>query len=395
MKKRKLFYKVEKYLDHKNAIVVTGIRQVGKTTLLKQLFDHVKSDYKVWFDLDNPLDQLLFENTDYHAIYRELVTIVKSGEERLFIFLDEIQNLPAITRVMKFLIDHYQVKFVVTGSSSFYLRNLFPESLSGRKFLFYLPPLSFQEALYFHNKVDLDQLLSNELNDVLKQQSLYHYKKQSEEYLRYLQFGGFPEVVTTVDDDLKKMVLKNIFSSFFEKDLRLLSDFREIRELRDLIRLLAPRVGSMLDITRIASELSVDRKKIYAFLDFLQGTYFIHLLPKYAKGIDRSVAGGKKVYFSDNGILNLLGPITESQLLENAVINQLAIYGELSFYNYRNTSEIDCILDKKIAFEIKQTGTEHDYKKLSKLTDKLGIRKKYIISQNFRDMYGIVYPQFL
>lgn len=135
MYKRAHFDTISPQLYHKNAIVITGMRQVGKTTLMRQLFDDFEGK-RLWFDLDNPLDQMIFENIDYNAIYSDLVRMshVKSNE-RLLVCIDEIQNLPEITKIIKYLIDHYGVKFIVTGSSNYYLRNLVPESLSGRKFL--------------------------------------------------------------------------------------------------------------------------------------------------------------------------------------------------------------------------------------------------------------------
>jgi len=174
-----------------------------------------------------------------------------------------------------------------------------------------------------------------------------------------------------------------------------MSDYRDIRELRDLILLLVPRVGSMLDVSKLASELGVDRPKIYNYLEFLQGTFFIKLLPKFSKSVDRSVAGGKKVYFSDTGILNIIGNVNSGQLLENAVINQLNNYESLSFYNKKNVNEIDAILNKEIAFEIKSKGIQADLDKLKKITEKIGIQSGYVISKEYVDLDGIVFPMFL
>lgn len=394
MKNRKLFFDILDHMDHKNAIVITGLRQVGKTTLLRQVYE-VVGENKLWFDLDNPLDQMLFEDIDYHAIFRTLADRVHDRRQRIHVFLDEIQNLPRITKVMKFLIDHYGVKFFVTGSSGFYLKNLFPESLSGRKFLFQLPPMSFREILYFHDLISADDLRQHKLENALADTTIHAYKKYEKEYDQYLRFGGFPEVVTTEDPALKMLVLRNIFSSFFEKDLIFLSDYKDIRELRDLLLLLVPRVGSMLDVSRLASELGIDRRKVYHYLEFLQGIFLIRLLTKFSHSIDKSVAGGKKIYFADNGILNLIGRVNDGQLFENAVINQLSFYGPLSFYNYRNTAEIDAILDGAIAFEVKLTATQGDREKLAALAKKLGIPKLYLISRNFRQAHDVVYPFFL
>lgn len=394
MLKRELFYTIQTQLYHKNAIVITGMRQVGKTTLMRQLHDEFEGK-RLWFDLDNPLDQMVFENIDYNAIYSDLARMsdVKNNE-RLLVCIDEIQNLPEITKIIKYLIDHFGVKFIVTGSSNYYLRNLFPESLSGRKFLYVLPVLSFREFLFFNGQLSENQLTGN-IDDVLKPKSKFNILQTKELYSDYLAFGGFPEVVTTANRDTKRLILKNIFASFFEKDIKVFTQLKDVRELRDLILLLAPRNGNILDVSKLSSELGINRVKLYNYLEFLEGIFFLCLLPKYSKSIDRSVVGGKKVYFSDTGILNLVAKVTDGQLLETAVANQLAYYGELSFYNKRNKSEIDFILNKEIAFEVKQKALEPDSRKLQRLAKEIGIEKQYLISNTVSEMDNIVYPWFL
>lgn len=394
MQKRLLFYELKKRLPHKNTLIITGMRQVGKTTLLRQLYDEV-SPPKLWFDLDNPLDQKIFESLDYHAIHDYLVSLAASHRKKLTVFLDEVQNLPQITKVIKFLLDHYGIKFIVTGSSSFYLKNLFPESLSGRKFLYELPPFTFREFLYFKNILTPKQANTFSLTTNLSAFNEVEHHRRENFYREYLNFGGFPEVIHTADITTKKSILKNIFTSFFEKDLQLLSDYKDIRELRDLILLLVPRVGSMLDITKLAGELGVERAKIYHYLEFLQGTFFIRLIPKFSQSIDRSVAGGKKIYFTDTGVLNTIGPVNAGQLLENAVINQLASYGKISFYNQRNTAEIDAIINNQTALEIKLTGTQKDFTKLAKLAAKLNINKSLVVSQTYRPYKNFISPVFI
>ena len=377
-----------------NAIIITGMRQVGKSTLMHQLFDEFEGK-RLWFDLDNPLDQLVFENLDYNVIYNDLVRLsdVKKSE-RLLVCIDEIQNMPEITRIIKYLIDYFSVKFIVTGSSNYYLRNLFPESLSGRKFLYMLPVLSYREFMYFNGRLKENQLATS-LEEAIQPKSKVHVLQTKELYDEYLEFGGFPEVVLTSNRDSKKQILKNIFASFFEKDIKVFNELREVRELRDLILLLAVRNGNLLDVTKLASELSVNRVKVYNYLEFLEGIFFMRMVPKYSKSIDRAVAGGKKVYFSDTGMLNLVAKVTDGQLLETAVANQLANYGKLSFYNKRNKSEIDFILNKEIAFEVKQKGLEADYKRLQNLAGEIGIERQYLISNSMSVVENAVYPWFL
>lgn len=394
MKKRILFRELAKYLKNKEALVITGMRQVGKTTLLRQIYDFLGDASKLWFDFENPLDVKNFEDIDYDNIYKRLENML-SGKGRMVVFIDEIQIFPEITKIIKYLVDHYNVKFFVTGSSNYYLKNLFPESLSGRKFLFHLEPLSFGECLYFKNKISEKELDSRMISTVVEKSDIFYHKKFETEYDNFLRYGGFPAVVLAEDKETKKQILKNIFASFFEKDLKILSDYKDVQELRDLLLLLVPRVGSMLDIVKLSSELRLNRPKIYQYLEFLQGTFIIKLLPKYTKSIDRKIAGGKKIYFNDTGLLNIIGNVNDAQLFENAVVNQLSRYGNLSFYNKRNTAEIDAILDEKISFEIKLNGAVRDYSKLKKISSRLKIEKNYLISKNFIDKKGFISPVVL
>jgi predicted AAA+ superfamily ATPase len=395
MKKRSLYYEILPHINHKNAIIICGMRQVGKTSLMRMLYDITKGS-KLWFDFDNPLDQILFEAIDYNHIYYELKkqASLKEGE-RLFVFIDEIQNFPDITKVIKYLIDHYQVKFIVTGSSNYYLRNLFPESLSGRKFLYTLHPLSFSEFLFFNGSITESDLIDLKPEHIYKKHTRAEYEKRSRYYDEYIEYGGFPEVALTPDIKTKQLVLKNIFASFFEKDIKVFTELKEVRELRDLIILLAPRNGNMIDISKIASELGINRVKVYNYLEFLQGIFFLKLVSKHTKSIDKSVAAGKKVYFSDTGILNLVARVTEGQLFETAICNQLEVYGHLTFYNKRNTAEIDFILDHETAFEVKMKADQGDLDKLKKLVGAVQVSNYFVISKKYIEMDKVILPQFI
>ena len=394
MFKRELFNTILPHLQHKNAIVITGMRQVGKTTLMQQLATAWEGKY-VWYDLDNPLDHLLFENIDYKVIFEDLKQAagVKDGE-RFLVCIDEIQNFPEITKIVKYLIDYFGIKFIVTGSSNYYLRNLFPESLSGRKFLYVLRSLSYREYLYFNQQLSESEL-HIDYEDVFKVHSTAAIHKRKELFEQYMEFGGFPEIALTKNNVTKRLILKNIFASFFEKDIKVFSELKDIKELRDLIILLGPRNGNILDVTRLSSELGINRVKTYNYLEFLEGTFFLRLIPKFTKSIDRSVAGGKKVYFSDTGMLNLITKTSPGQLLETAVANQLQHYGKVSYFNKRNTAEIDFILNDELALEVKQKAIEPDLRKLEKLAHHLNIPKYYIVSNTPSNLNPVVYPWFL
>ena len=146
---RKILDKIRPYLNQKEIIVLTGMRRVGKTTVYQILFDEIKSNNKIFLDLENPLNQKIFEEINYDNVWLNLQRLNINPKEKAYIFLDEIGAMPKIVKVIKYLFDHYNIKFFLTGSSSFYLKNLFPESLAGRKFTFELYPLDFEEFLIF------------------------------------------------------------------------------------------------------------------------------------------------------------------------------------------------------------------------------------------------------
>ncbi|MCH8010919.1 MAG: ATP-binding protein [Candidatus Marinimicrobia bacterium] len=100
-------------------------------------------------------------------------------------------------------------------------------------------------------------------------------------YEEYLTFGGFPQVVLTEDESQKQRYLSDIFTSYFEKDVRVMADFRRMSAFRDLLFLLMQRVGSKLEITKLSSEVGVSRETVYSYISFLEATYVLFLLPPF------------------------------------------------------------------------------------------------------------------
>jgi len=149
LKERLLFNQIKKYIDSPEAIVVTGMRRVGKTSLIRFIYDKIDSDNKIFLDLENPLNQKYFEEENYETIKSALEFLGIDFTKKSYLFLDEIQLLKNLPSVVKYLIDHYRIKCFLTGSESYYLKNLFSESLVGRKYIFELFPLNFKEFLLF------------------------------------------------------------------------------------------------------------------------------------------------------------------------------------------------------------------------------------------------------
>jgi len=149
---RKIFSELTDHLDKRQITVITGMRRTGKTTLAIELLRQAKDTNQIFIDLERFDNRELFTDPNYDNIIRQLTGRGLDFTRKAWIVLDEIQLVPHITSVLKYLYDHYPIKFIVTGSSSFYLKNLFSESLAGRKILFELYPLSFGEFLNFRGE---------------------------------------------------------------------------------------------------------------------------------------------------------------------------------------------------------------------------------------------------
>jgi len=384
---RKVFPNIMAYLPLKEIIVITGMRRVGKSTLLSMIYDSIESGNKVMLDIENPLDRIIFEEKDYNNILQNFEKLSIEKGKKIYILLDEIQAYPDIVRPIKYLYDHYDIKFIVTGSSSFYLKNLFPESLAGRKIEVELFPLDFDEFIYFKGATK-ELVIKATLFSVDKSELNYH--KRIKLYDEYLQYGGFPQVVLASTNELKKIYLRDIFKSYFQTDLLQLTNIKNISQLRDLIILLAVRTGNKIDVTRIASELGITRETVYNYLSFLSGSYFFHFISRYGKNADKEISSTQKVYICDNGIANEISKLTEGQLLESAVYLNLRKYGNVKYYHDKSQREIDFVLpDQNFAIEVKRNAISIDFLKLNRFAGSLNIENKQVISYNYSNEEGI------
>jgi len=385
---RKIYDLLIEQLSFREMVVLTGMRRTGKTTLLRMVFNKIESRNKIFLDIDNIIDQKLFDEDDFNNIWKNLKPHGIHPEEKVYIFIDEIQSKPEITKIVKYLYDHYNVKIFLSCSSSIYLKNLFPESLSGRKVIFELFPLDFEEFLTFKEKPNP---FSKSFIEKEKGRNYFVFEKYKNDYEEFLSFGGFPQVVLENDENHKIRILKDIFNSYFEKDVHSLADFRQVNTLRDLILLLFQRIGSKLDISKLASALNVSRPTIYSYLSFLEQTYFISLITPYSKSVDREISGTRKIYSCDTGFVNLFAKVDEGNLLENAVFNCIRHYGKVNYYQKRTGVEIDFLLpDRSTTFEVKSRADQRDINRLKGLSDKLGYHESYVITKEFVDFENII-----
>lgn len=384
--KRKIFNSLEKHLSVKQVTVLTGMRRTGKTTLVKQLMEISDIEQKLFFDLEKLEDRDRFTIRNYDLIITRLSEEGINFSKKVMICIDEIQLLPNIPSVIKYLYDHYDIKFIVTGSSSYYIKNKFQESMAGRKKIFEIYPLDFGEYLTFNNYKfkGLENLESLKNDTFINEEIQKHYAD-------YCTYGGFPEVVLTQNISQKKDLLQDILSSYINIDLIQIADIKKMPELRNIIKLLAARIGSKLDISKIANTVNLSRQTVENYIYLLENTYFIKTIPVYSLNADREIVKARKVYFLDNGIATQFAELSSGSKFENAIFNQLHHFGELSYYQLKTGPEIDFIIDKKIAFEVKETAQPIDYKKMMNLAKNVNIEKGFVLGKNNTNFESFVW----
>lgn len=374
--KRDLYRKIKTYFNSKQAIVITGMRRVGKTTLLKYIYKRISSPNKLFIDLENPLNRKVFEEEDYEEIKSSLEGMGLDFQKRPYLFLDEIQFVENIPSIAKYFIDHYQVKFFLTGSASFYLKNLFSESLAGRKYIFELFPFNFREFLRLkQSKISVPQKITKPL-----------FKRLSNLYGEYLEFGGFPEVISKKSGKEKKKSLEDVFTSYFQMEVKQLSDFKKMNKFRDLMLLLLERVGNKLDIKKLSRETGLSRPTVSNYLNFLEGTYFIKTIRPFSQSRDVEIRSVPKIYVCDSGLANNLAQIDRGALFEQNIFQNLRPKGEVNYYQKKSGLEIDFILNKKTAFGVKLTPTKTHLNKLLKMSKAIDMERSEIISFNYTSL---------
>ncbi len=389
MIKRKLYRKIKKALGNDKVIVITGMRRVGKTTLILKLYEEMTQCRKLYLDLENPLYQIYFNEIDYEKIKFNLENLAKGRDERFVVFLDEIQNVKNLPSIVKYLSDHFQIKFILTGSASFYLKNLFSESLAGRKQIMELYPLDFEEFLNYK----APHLKKPDIKEKISQSTFETFQKYIFEYQLY---GGFPSVVTKSLSEEKEAELDDIFTSYYQKEIRLLSDFRKMEKVRETIFLLASKTSSKIDYTKIAIELGITRMTLEEYISFFEGTYFLKRIRRFSKDFDVILRGAPKVYLCDNGLLNKINRVSEGILLENMIFNLLQKKSEeVYYYQSKAGAEIDFIVKKNsqyLVIEVKQQAHQGDVNKTKRIAQKLGIKEYFVVSNKYAPFERVIYP---
>ncbi len=378
---RNIYKELLKHQKVRQITVITGMRRTGKTTLLQELLNNCNSSNKLYLDLERLDNRELLSEKNYDNIILSLKQLGLNLNKKIYFFIDEIQLVKNIPSVVKYLYDNYNIKFTLTGSSSYYLKNMFTESLAGRKKVFELKTLSFNEYLLFKD------ISIKKTNTDFKYFGNYEYEKLHRYYEEYLKYGGFPEVVLTENIDEKLDLLNDIIDSYIRIDIPSMSEFRNTSKFKKLLFLLAKRTANKIIVTKLASVTQISRPTLNEYLQFLEDTFVIKRLNVFSNNPDREISKAQKLYFTDNGILNILGNTNGGIEFENSIFNQLSHYGELKYFSLKNGNEIDFILNSK-AYEVKESPDIYDLKKVKRLATKIGIENTYLIGRNNMDHFN-------
>ncbi len=184
--------------------------------------------------------------------------------------------------------------------------------------------------------------------------------------------------MTLTDADL----CSDFVTGILFESLTVCSDFRNPKNLYNLLKLLAVRTGSRIDISKLASLAKLSRATVQNYIDFFENTYIIKTISVLSNSPDRQIVKAKKVYFCDNGLVNSLADLGSGTKFENAVFSQLFHFGELNYFALKTGNEIDFIVDKKVALEVKESPSETDLKNLERLSNKAKLNHFRLIGRN-------------
>jgi uncharacterized protein len=274
MIQRKLLSVLQSKLNKKKAIIVIGARQVGKTTLLKQLPGFSKKKI-LWLNGDEADTRVLFQS----ASVTQLKKLIGKNE---IVIVDEAQRIKNIGVGLKLITDGIpEVQLLVTGSSSLELNNTIHEPLTGRKWEYQLYPLSFAEMVDHHGLLEEKRLISHRL-----------------------LYGYFPDVINHPGEE--REILTQLTDSFLYKDVLSLDSLKKPIALQNLLRALAFQVGSQVSYNELSQVCGMDVKTVEKYIGLLEQTYVLFRMSSYHRNLRGELSKSKKIYFYDTGVRNAL-----------------------------------------------------------------------------------------
>ena len=376
---------LQKHLKDKKHSILIGARQVGKTTVVKQIAKQLEDEKKKVFFLSFEDPQILSEiNIHPENIFKfTLQPKQLKGTDRLYLIIDEIQYAENPSNFLKLIYDNYngKVKIIATGSSAFYINRDFKDSLAGRKKIFELYTLSFEEFLHFKSE---DKLLEEYLLMLKNKNYISLQEKIIRKYFNeYLVYGGYPEVVLAQNEKEKKEILADLANSYMKKDA-LEGGVRHDLQFLHLTRLLAHQTGSLVNQNELANTLKLSVGTIENYLYLLRKSFHIQVLPPKSGNLRKELSKMPKIFFHDLGLRNFLSSNFENietrsdkgELIENYVFTRLRNIHSIDSLRYWRTTdgnEVDFIveenLQKGIAYEVKFNDQQFKASKYKKFTE--------------------------
>ena len=365
MLKRNLFTACLKHLQAPETLIITGARQVGKTTLLRQILAHLQAQGEPAF-FANLEDPEYLELLNAHP--RNLLRLFDFPEgKRAYVLIDEIQYLDNPTHFLKYLYDEHaaQLKLIVTGSSAFYMDKKFRDSLAGRKRIFHLYTLSLDEFLRFRQRDDLAQIVQAIPYSALRLDDLplAQQREVSDFIDQYMMFGGYPRVALADSHGDKVAVLQELLFSYTKKDI-LESGIRNEQNVLRLLQTLAAQTGHLLNVNTLARTLRLSNTAIENYLYILQKSFHVTTIRPFFRNLPKEIRRMPKLYFLDLGLRNMLlkdfrrpeARPDAGALYENFIFRQFLdrlSLEEIQFWRTQQKNEVDFILNGELACEVK------------------------------------------
>jgi len=388
--KRLILNKIEKVLNREEFIILTGARQTGKTSILLMLKDGLTQSGKscFYFNLENQ-ETLNLLNESPTNIFE----LLPASKDKAYVFVDEIQYLNNPTNFLKLLYDDYRdwVKIISSGSSSFYIDHNFKDSLVGRKFLFEIFPLNFEEFVIFKGAQD-------DFANWQKKASKYYDEVIGKLWQEYILFGAYPKVVLADSEELKRIILEEIGGDYVKKDVYE-AGIKNTEKYFALMKILAKQSGQLVNMQELSDVLQISRLTIDEYLYVMQKSYQIALVRPFYKNIRKELIKMPKVYFYDLGLRNFFlndystpekrsdkGEYLESVAFREFLSREGKV-DKIKFWRTADGGEVDFVMGDK-AYEIKFDRKNAQEKKYAKFTKSYPeIKFDYVFFDNALDVF--------
>lgn len=349
MIKRELLVDLNAHLSKKEITFIIGPRQAGKTTLMLLLKDYLnkKGAKTLFMNLDIESDKQFF--TSQSNLIQKIK--LEIGSQGGYVFIDEIQRKEDAGIFLKGIYDmSLPYKFIVSGSGSVELKEKIHESLVGRKRIFELSTLSFDEFVNFKTNNKYENKLA-EFFSVDKEKTIEFLKE-------YLNFGGYPRVVLEELLEEKKKIMNEIYQSYLERDISYLLRIKKTEDFTNLVRILASQIGNLYNASEISRTLGISQKTVKDYFWYLQKTFIIHKVTPYFKNIRKEITKSPVFYFYDLGLRNyatgafgnMVSPQEMGMVFENFIFSMMKekfqnTSTEIHFWRTKDGAEVDFVID--------------------------------------------------